>query len=31
MSVVDAQQLRAKVKEMYKSVAEQPHVTFHSA
>jgi arsenite methyltransferase len=29
MSVVDAQQLRAKVKEMYKSVAEQPHGTFH--
>src|SRR6266852_383040 len=29
MSVVDAQQLRAKVKEMYKAVAEQPHGTFH--
>jgi arsenite methyltransferase len=29
MSVVDAKQLRAKVKEMYKSVAEQPHGTFH--
>jgi len=29
MSVVDARQLRAKVKEMYKSVAEQPRGTFH--
>ena len=29
MPVVDAQQLRAKVKDMYKSVAEQPHGTFH--
>jgi 2-polyprenyl-3-methyl-5-hydroxy-6-metoxy-1,4-benzoquinol methylase len=29
MSAVDARQLRAKVKEMYKSVAEQPQGTFH--
>jgi arsenite methyltransferase len=29
MSVVDVEQLRAKVKEMYKSVAEQPRGTFH--
>lgn len=29
MPAVDTEQLRAKVKEMYKSVAEQPHGTFH--
>jgi arsenite methyltransferase len=29
MPVVDAEQLRAKVKDMYKAVAEQPHGTFH--
>jgi len=29
MPVVDAEQLRTKVKEMYRSVAEEPHGTFH--
>jgi arsenite methyltransferase len=29
MSAVDVAQLRAKVREMYKSVAEQPDGTFH--
>ena len=29
MSVVDAEELRTKVKEMYRSVAEEPHGTFH--
>jgi arsenite methyltransferase len=29
MPVVDAEHLRARVKEMYRAVAEQPHGTFH--
>ena len=29
MSVVDAEELRTKVKEMYRSVTEEPHGTFH--
>lgn len=29
MSSVDVDELRSKVKEMYKSVAEQPRGTFH--